>query len=140
MRLLLLCLLFICGFDVPSTKYVFRLSFLSLLLSEFQSNGQAPISCTDKPLTPQLRSNGIDVDEFTPPRRLRTDEIPQIVNDFRLAARNAIEAGNFPLNLAWFEFSSLTHSLVSTFALRDFRKSILSKTKGVNHSRRSFID
>jgi hypothetical protein len=31
--------------------------------------------------------------EFTPPRRLRTDEIPQIVNDFRIAARNAIEAG-----------------------------------------------
>ncbi|KAJ0026181.1 hypothetical protein Pint_07476 [Pistacia integerrima] len=30
---------------------------------------------------------------FTPPRRLSTDEIPQIVNDFRLAARNAIEAG-----------------------------------------------
>ncbi|KAK7811516.1 12-oxophytodienoate reductase 2, partial [Quercus suber] len=30
---------------------------------------------------------------FTPPRRLRIEEIPQIVNDFRLAARNAIEAG-----------------------------------------------
>ncbi|KAL5778766.1 hypothetical protein ACOSQ2_009503 [Xanthoceras sorbifolium] len=59
----------------------------------FQPNGQAPISCTDKPLTPQLRSNGIDVAQFTPPRRLRTDEIPQIVNDFRVAARNAIEAG-----------------------------------------------
>uniref|UniRef100_A0A2N9GDE5 NADH:flavin oxidoreductase/NADH oxidase N-terminal domain-containing protein n=1 Tax=Fagus sylvatica TaxID=28930 RepID=A0A2N9GDE5_FAGSY len=31
--------------------------------------------------------------DFTPPRRLRIEEIPQIVNDFRLAARNAIEAG-----------------------------------------------
>ncbi|KAK0575767.1 hypothetical protein LWI29_031997 [Acer saccharum] len=59
----------------------------------FQPNGQAPISCTDKPLTPQIQSNGIDVAQFTPPRWLRTDEIPQIVNDFRLAARNAIEAG-----------------------------------------------
>ena len=59
----------------------------------FQPNGQAPISSTDKPLTPQLRSNGIDVAQFTPPRRLSTDEIPHIVNDFRLAARNAIEAG-----------------------------------------------
>ncbi|AES93722.1 putative 12-oxophytodienoate reductase [Medicago truncatula] len=59
----------------------------------FQPNGQAPISPTDKPLTPQLRSNGIDVAEFTPPRRLRIDEIPNLVNDFRLAARNAIEAG-----------------------------------------------
>ncbi|KAL3735763.1 hypothetical protein ACJRO7_024830 [Eucalyptus globulus] len=59
----------------------------------FQPNGQAPISSTDKPLTPQLRSNGIDVAQFTPPRPLRTDEIPNIVNDFRLAARNAMEAG-----------------------------------------------
>ncbi|KAJ0086452.1 hypothetical protein Patl1_07596 [Pistacia atlantica] len=59
----------------------------------FQPNGQAPISGTDKPLMPQIRANGIDVAQFTPPRRLRTDEIPQIVNDFRVAARNAIEAG-----------------------------------------------
>ncbi|KAJ0025861.1 hypothetical protein Pint_07486 [Pistacia integerrima] len=55
-----------------------------------QPNGQAPISSTDKALTPQ--ANGVDVAQFTPPRRLRTDEIPQIVNDFRVAARNAIEA------------------------------------------------
>uniref|UniRef100_A0A5B7A6J2 Putative 12-oxophytodienoate reductase 11 n=1 Tax=Davidia involucrata TaxID=16924 RepID=A0A5B7A6J2_DAVIN len=59
----------------------------------FQPNGQAPISCTDKSLTPALRSNGIDVAEFSPPRRLSTDEIPQVVNDYRLAARNATEAG-----------------------------------------------
>ncbi|KAB2616850.1 12-oxophytodienoate reductase 11 [Pyrus ussuriensis x Pyrus communis] len=58
-----------------------------------QPNGQAPISSTDKPLSPQVPSSGIDIIEFTPPRRLRTDEIPQIVNDFRLAARNAMEAG-----------------------------------------------
>ncbi|KAJ7949726.1 12-oxophytodienoate reductase [Quillaja saponaria] len=59
----------------------------------YQPNGQAPISSTDKPLTPQIRSNGIDVAQFTTPRRLRMDEIPMIVNHFRLAARNAIEAG-----------------------------------------------
>ncbi|KAL5993303.1 12-oxophytodienoate reductase 1 [Asimina triloba] len=47
------------------------------------SNGQAPISSIDKPLTPS---------EFSPPWRLRTDEIPHIINDFRIAARNAIEA------------------------------------------------
>ena len=70
-------------------------SDLSILLtfSGFQPNGQAPISCTDKPLTPQIRSNGIDVAQFSTPRQLTTDEIPQVVNDFRLAARNAIEAG-----------------------------------------------
>ncbi|KAK4848951.1 hypothetical protein QYF36_019125 [Acer negundo] len=51
------------------------------------------VHAKDKPLTPRIQSNGIDVAQFTPPRRLRTDEIPQIVNDFRLAAWNAIEAG-----------------------------------------------
>ncbi|KAK6914540.1 NADH:flavin oxidoreductase/NADH oxidase, N-terminal [Dillenia turbinata] len=61
--------------------------------SGFQPNGRPPISSTNKALTPQIRSNGIDVAEFTPPRRLRTEEIPQIVNDFRVAARNAMEAG-----------------------------------------------
>ncbi|GFY92553.1 12-oxophytodienoate reductase 2 [Actinidia rufa] len=59
----------------------------------FQPNGQAPISSTAKPLTPQIRSNGVDVAEFSPPRQLQTDEIPQVVDDFRLAARNAMEAG-----------------------------------------------
>ncbi|KAI9084727.1 hypothetical protein K1719_033371 [Acacia pycnantha] len=51
----------------------------------YQPNGQAPISSTDNGMTDHAR--------FTPPRRLRTDEIPQIVNDFRVAARNAMEAG-----------------------------------------------
>ncbi|KAK2371859.1 putative 12-oxophytodienoate reductase [Trifolium repens] len=53
-----------------------------------QGYPDTPVSSTDKPLTP---SN--DAEKITPPRRLRTDEIPQIVNDFILAARNAIEAG-----------------------------------------------
>ncbi|XP_078172863.1 putative 12-oxophytodienoate reductase 11 isoform X2 [Carex rostrata] len=59
---------------------------------QFQPNGQAPISSTDKPLAPEKLANG-DPMEYSPPRRLETDEIPKIVNDFRLAARNAIEAG-----------------------------------------------
>ncbi|WVZ10486.1 hypothetical protein V8G54_015016 [Vigna mungo] len=61
--------------------------------SSYQPNGQAPISSTDKPLPPTPRTNGLGYIEHTPPRRLRTDEIPHIVNDFRVAARNAIEAG-----------------------------------------------
>ncbi|KAI3765580.1 hypothetical protein L2E82_15618 [Cichorium intybus] len=58
-----------------------------------QPNGQAPISSSDKQLCPQPRSNGIDVAQFSPPRKLSIEEIPLIVNDFRVAARNAIEAG-----------------------------------------------
>ncbi|KAG2714137.1 hypothetical protein I3760_03G011700 [Carya illinoinensis] len=60
---------------------------------DFQPNGQAPISSTDKPFSPQLQSSAIDVAHLTPSRRLRTEEIPQLVDDFRLAAKNAIEAG-----------------------------------------------
>ncbi|XP_074308450.1 putative 12-oxophytodienoate reductase 11 [Silene latifolia] len=60
---------------------------------DFQPNGQAPISCTNKSITPQLQSNDTDVKQFSTPRRLTKDEIPSVVNDFRLAARNAIEAG-----------------------------------------------
>ncbi|XP_078172866.1 putative 12-oxophytodienoate reductase 11 [Carex rostrata] len=59
---------------------------------QFQPNGQAPISSTDKPLVPQKHAK-YDPIEYSPPRRLETDEIPKIVNDFRLAARNAMEAG-----------------------------------------------
>ncbi|XP_039118080.1 putative 12-oxophytodienoate reductase 4 [Dioscorea cayenensis subsp. rotundata] len=58
----------------------------------YQPNGQSPISSTDRPIPPQTHHDGT-VEEYSTPRRVRTDEIPQIVNDFRLAARNAIEAG-----------------------------------------------
>ncbi|KAI4318251.1 hypothetical protein L6164_026040 [Bauhinia variegata] len=61
--------------------------------TSFQPNGQAPISSSDKPLQSVKYSNGVEASEFSPPRRLRTDEIPHIINDFRLAARNAMEAG-----------------------------------------------
>ncbi|KAM0908091.1 hypothetical protein ACQ4PT_015671 [Festuca glaucescens] len=61
--------------------------------TEFQPNGQAPISSTDKQVTPQVSHDG-SVLEFAAPRRLETEEIPHIVNDFRIAARNAIRAGN----------------------------------------------
>lgn len=61
--------------------------------TDFQPNGEAPISSTDKPISPDLHSDAIDLPKFTPPRRLRTEEIPLIVNDFKIAARNAIEAG-----------------------------------------------
>ncbi|KAM1777823.1 hypothetical protein ACFX11_044434 [Malus domestica] len=62
----------------------------------YQPNGQAPISSTDRP----RRLNDIDDAEFTPPRRLRTDELPHVANDFRLAAKNSIDAGNVYPTLA----------------------------------------
>lgn len=75
-----------------------------MLCTDFQPNGQAPISCTDK----QLKSNPMEMPRFSPPRRLRTDEIPLIVNDFRLAARNAMEAGIVSLFLNHLFFNLTT--------------------------------
>lgn len=59
-----------------------------ILVTGFQPNGQAPVSCTDKPVSP-----GNDGSHYSRPRRLSTEEIPRIVNDFRHAAKNAVEAG-----------------------------------------------
>ncbi|GJV57302.1 putative 12-oxophytodienoate reductase 11, partial [Tanacetum coccineum] len=55
-----------------------------------QPNGQAPISPTDKAI---MTPNPYGDENWSPPRRLRTDEIPGIINDHRQAARNAMEAG-----------------------------------------------
>jgi len=64
--------------DFPSTQF-----------ADFQPDGQAPISSTDKQISPDAESGMV----YSKPRRLRTEEIPGIVDDFRRAARNAIEAG-----------------------------------------------
>ncbi|KAI5440275.1 12-oxophytodienoate reductase 1 isoform X2 [Lathyrus oleraceus] len=61
--------------------------------SVYQSNGPTPVSSTDKILKPKIGDDGVVMSQFIQPRRLRTEEIPDVVNDFRLAARNAIEAG-----------------------------------------------
>ncbi|KAK9044792.1 hypothetical protein V6N11_058684 [Hibiscus sabdariffa] len=60
---------------------------------EYQPNGQAPISSTSNELKPQLQANADELAKFSPPKRLTTDEIPQVVDQYRLAARNAMEAG-----------------------------------------------
>lgn len=78
---------------------IFEIFMYKYLVAGFQPNGQAPISCTDKPVPPQPSHDGINEHDYSTPRRLRTDEIPQIVNDFRLAARNAMEAGRLFSNL-----------------------------------------
>nr|CAB3469991.1 unnamed protein product [Digitaria exilis] len=57
--------------------------------NEMQPDGQAPISSTDKQISPDPESGMV----YSKPRRLRTEEIPGIVDDFRRAARNAVEAG-----------------------------------------------
>ncbi|XP_057844656.1 putative 12-oxophytodienoate reductase 11 [Cryptomeria japonica] len=61
---------------------------------DYQPNGQSPVSSTSKPLAGKIPlPNRKDVADFSPPRPLKTEEIPNIVADFRNAARNAIDAG-----------------------------------------------
>ncbi|KAK1691900.1 hypothetical protein QYE76_008597 [Lolium multiflorum] len=59
---------------------------------EFQPGGAAPLSSTDRGIGPQTSFDG-HIEHFSPPRRLAVEEIPGIVDDFRKAARNAIDAG-----------------------------------------------
>ncbi|KAF6987126.1 hypothetical protein CFC21_004800 [Triticum aestivum] len=59
---------------------------------ELQPGGAAPLSSTEKGVGPQMSFDG-RLEEFSPPRRLTVEEIPAIIDDFRKAARNAIDAG-----------------------------------------------
>ncbi|KAI4976219.1 hypothetical protein ZWY2020_049826 [Hordeum vulgare] len=57
--------------------------------NDFQPDGHPPISSTDKQIAPDAESGTV----YSKPRRLQTDEISLIVDDFRRAAANVIEAG-----------------------------------------------
>ncbi|KAL3523306.1 hypothetical protein ACH5RR_016140 [Cinchona calisaya] len=59
----------------------------------YQPNGSPPISCTDQPIKIEFHSDISDGASFPPPHRLTVEEISQVINDFRNAAKNAIEAG-----------------------------------------------
>ncbi|PVH35363.1 hypothetical protein PAHAL_7G162700 [Panicum hallii] len=60
---------------------------------QFQPNGQVPVSSTDRPIAPRQSEDGLSVTTYPVPRRLDAEEIPAVVDGFRIAARNAIEAG-----------------------------------------------
>ena len=67
--------------------HVGRISHSSLL-----PDGAAPVSSSDRPSKAMtFTPNGFET--VTPARALRDDEIPGLIEDYRKAARNAIEAG-----------------------------------------------
>ncbi|MCO5575576.1 hypothetical protein L7F22_029378 [Adiantum nelumboides] len=60
----------------------------------YHPGGQLPVSSTTKRVSGTLvMPSGTESGEYSEPRALKTEEIPFIVNDFRMAARNAIVAG-----------------------------------------------
>lgn len=62
---------------------------------DYQPNGEPALSCTNRPaIGPIYTPKGAyQLQDSTPPRALKTEEIPGIVEEFRVAARNAIRAG-----------------------------------------------
>ncbi|EPS74544.1 hypothetical protein M569_00207 [Genlisea aurea] len=58
------------------------------IISFLQPKGEDPVSSTDRPIAP-----GVEGKHWATPRRLTPDAILGVINQFRLAARNAIEAG-----------------------------------------------
>ncbi|KAG0629781.1 hypothetical protein M758_1G129700 [Ceratodon purpureus] len=67
--------------------------------TELQPGNAAPISSTSMPVPMPWRATLVDADGksskqmYSTPRPLRTDEIPQIIDYFRIGAKNALEAG-----------------------------------------------
>ncbi|KAH7541940.1 hypothetical protein FEM48_Zijuj02G0020600 [Ziziphus jujuba var. spinosa] len=61
----------------------------------FQPNGDSPISSTNKPLSDKWDAFLPDgsIAKFSKPRALQTNEIPQVVDHYRKAAINSIQAG-----------------------------------------------
>ena len=65
--------------------------------ADYQPNGESTISSLDQKICGQiLLPNWKDFADFSSPRALNIEGIPQIVNDFHLAvaARKAIKAGD----------------------------------------------
>ncbi|CAJ1972620.1 unnamed protein product [Sphenostylis stenocarpa] len=60
---------------------------------EYQPDGEAPISSTEKRLRKDIANSKATADRYSTPRRVRADEIPRLVNHFVIAAKNAMEAG-----------------------------------------------
>jgi 12-oxophytodienoic acid reductase len=60
----------------------------------YQPGGRAPISSSNWNLHGKgFMLSGKELGDYSQPRDLLTEEIPKFVNDFRLAAWNAIRAG-----------------------------------------------
>ena len=75
-----------------------------MLIVEYQPNGQAHVSLARKKIERQtLWANGKDLVEFSTPQDLTIDEIPQIFDQFHIAARNVRAAGGLLLNNSWIQ-------------------------------------
>ncbi|EFJ28624.1 hypothetical protein SELMODRAFT_270843 [Selaginella moellendorffii] len=61
--------------------------------TSYQPHGEAPLSSSNKIATGKLTLPSGEEGSYSTPRALETHEVRAIVQDFRLAARNAISAG-----------------------------------------------
>lgn len=82
-------------------------------LAGHQPNGAAPLSPTSKGIQKpyMVRVREDQFAEFPEPRALATHEIPPIVEQFKVAAKNAMAAGNW---INWFIVVLIVHEVLST--------------------------
>nr|XP_043607310.1 putative 12-oxophytodienoate reductase 11 isoform X1 [Erigeron canadensis] len=87
--------LFLCPLISFANIVLFLYTYDNLFLETgFEPNaGQPPVSSTDKQCSPVVENDGEVTFNFLPPLKLKTDEVSLVANDYRIAARNAIEAG-----------------------------------------------
>ncbi|GJW12640.1 putative 12-oxophytodienoate reductase 11 [Tanacetum coccineum] len=66
----------------------------------YQPNGRSPISSTDKPIGKQqfIGGSGEEDAQYSPPHRLTVDELPDVINDFRLAFHECALESRFMYN------------------------------------------
>lgn len=73
-----------------------QLDIAAMHLAGHQPDGAAPLSPSSKAIEkPFMARTPQGFADFPSPRVLATHEIPHIVEQFRIAAKNAITAGNY---------------------------------------------
>lgn len=73
-----------------------KLDVVAMHLAGHQPDGARPLSPSSKAIEkPFMARTPGGFADFPSPRALETHEIPRIVEQFRLAAKNAITAGNY---------------------------------------------
>ena len=64
------------------------------MFAAYQPGGAPPPSSTNRPLkTGQVKANYGGLVDASTPRAIKTEEVAEFVEQFRVSARNAIEAG-----------------------------------------------
>ena len=86
------------------------------MFAAFQPGGAPPPSSTNWPLkSGQIKTNYGELVDASTPRAIKTEEVAEFCEQFRIAARNAIEAGKTHAYSRQCNTTISKHIRVSTF-------------------------